>query len=156
MDLKQTKNLKKDPLAVQGFETQNAIEVVLYDEVLLENQMINSNKYCSQLDKLKALDEKHPELVNRKLTISHQDNIKLHASLMTRQKLSQFGWEVLTLLPYSPYIAPSDFHLFWPLRNSLNGKKHSIPWNTGTGIFQKIPGTILCSKMIKSFGKMEL
>ena len=39
---------------------------VLYYELLLENQTINSNKYCSQLDQLKAaLDEKHPELVNR-------------------------------------------------------------------------------------------
>ena len=56
-----------------------------------ENQMMNSNKYCSQLDKLKAHDEKHPELVNRKLKICHQDNIGLHASLMTRQKLFQLG-----------------------------------------------------------------
>ena len=33
---------------------------VLYYELLPENQMINSNKYCSQLDQLKsALDEKH-------------------------------------------------------------------------------------------------
>ena len=37
------------------------------NELLLENQTINSNKYCSQLDQLKAVfDEKHPELVNRK------------------------------------------------------------------------------------------
>ena len=37
---------------------------VLYYELLPEDQMINSNKYCSQLDQLKAaLDEKHPELV---------------------------------------------------------------------------------------------
>ena len=33
---------------------------VLYYELFPENQMINSNKYCSQLDQLKsALDEKH-------------------------------------------------------------------------------------------------
>ena len=45
---------------------------VLYYEVLPENQTINSNKYCSQLDQLKvALDEKHPELVNRKRIIFH-------------------------------------------------------------------------------------
>ena len=40
---------------------------VLYYELLPENHTINSNKYCSQLDQLKAaLDEKRPELVNRK------------------------------------------------------------------------------------------
>ena len=39
---------------------------VLYYEPFLENQMINSNKWCSQSDQLKAaLDEKDPELVNR-------------------------------------------------------------------------------------------
>ena len=36
---------------------------VLYYELLPENRTINSNKYCSQLDQLKAaLDEKWPEL----------------------------------------------------------------------------------------------
>ena len=86
--------------------------------------MINSNKYCSQLDPLKAaLAEKHPELVNRKRIIFHQDNAaRLHVSLMTRQKLLQFGWEVLIHPSYSPDIAPSDFHLFWSLQYSLNGK----------------------------------
>ena len=42
---------------------------------------------------------------------------------MTRQKLLQLGWEILTHLLYSPDIAPSDFYLFWSLQNSLNGKK---------------------------------
>ena len=42
---------------------------------------------------------------------------------MTRQKLAQLGWEVLIHAPYSPDIAPLDFHLFQSLQNSLNGKK---------------------------------
>ena len=83
----------------------------------------NSNKYCSQLDQVKAaLDKKHPELVNRECIIFHQDNARLHVSLMTRQKLSQLGWEVLIHLPYSADIAPLDFHLCRSLQNSLNGK----------------------------------
>ena len=96
---------------------------VLYYEPLPENQLINSNKYCSQLDQLKAaLDEKRPELVNRKCIIFHQDNARPHVSLMTRQKLLQLGWEVLIHLPHSPDIAPSEFNLFRSLQNSLNGK----------------------------------
>ena len=96
---------------------------VLYYELLPENQTINSNKYCSQLDQLKAaLDEKHPELVNRKRIIFHQDNARLYVSLMTRQKLLQLGWEVLIHPPYSPDIEPLDFHLFRSLQNSLSGK----------------------------------
>ena len=58
---------------------------VLYYELLPENQTINSNSYCSQLDQLKAaLDEKCPELVNRKCIIFYQDNARLHVSFMTR------------------------------------------------------------------------
>ena len=99
---------------------------VLYHE-LLENQMINSNKYCSQLDQLKAaLEEKCRELVNRKCVIFHQDNARPHVSLMTRLKLLQLGWEVLINASYSPDIAPSDFHLFQSLQNSLNGKNFNF------------------------------
>ena len=74
---------------------------VLYYELLPEDQTINSNKYCSQLDQLTvAFDKKRPELVNRKHIIFHQDNARLRVSLMTRQKLLQFGWEVLIHLLY--------------------------------------------------------
>ena len=61
---------------------------VLYYELLPRNQMIYSNKYCFQLDQLKAeLIKKHLESVNRKHIILH------HVSLMTRQ--TQLDWEVL-------------------------------------------------------------
>jgi len=42
--------------------------------------------------------------------------------LTTRQKLLQFGWDVLPHLPYSPDILSSDFHLFRSLQYSLIGK----------------------------------
>ena len=37
--------------------------------------------------------------------------------------LLQLGWDVLPHPPYSPDLAPSDFHLFRSLQNFLNGKK---------------------------------
>ena len=123
---------------------------VLYYELLPENQTINSSKYCSQLDQLKALDEKRPELVNRKCILLHQDNARPHVSLMARQKLLQLGWEVLIHLPYSPDIASSDFHLFRSLQNSLNGKNFNS-WKTVKGTWNS---SLL--KKIKSFGKVEL
>ena len=96
---------------------------VFYYELLPEHQPINSNKSCSQLDQLKAtLDKKHPELVNRKHIIFHQNNGRLHVSLMTGQKLLKLDWEVLMQPPYSSDIAPSDFHLLRSLQNSLNRK----------------------------------
>ena len=121
---------------------------VLYYELLPENQTINSNKYCSQLNQLKAaLDEKHPELVNRKRIIYHQDDARPHVSLMTWQKLLQLGWEVLIHLPYSPDIASLNFHLFRSLKILLM-EKISIPWKTVKGIW-KIKGFWL--KKIKKF-----
>ena len=125
---------------------------VLYYDLLLENQTIHSNKYCSQLDQLKAaLNKKCPEIVSRKHIIFHQDNARLNVSLMTRQKLLQLGWKFLIHPPYSPDIAPSDFHSFRSLQNSLNGKKLSILWKTVKGNWNS---SLL--KKIKRFGKMEL
>ena len=37
--------------------------------------------------------------------------------------MRELGWEVLMYLPYSPDIAPSDYHLFRSLQNSLNSVK---------------------------------
>ncbi len=34
----------------------------------------------------------------------------------------KFGWEVLQNPPYSSDLAPSDFHLFVPLKKLLGGK----------------------------------
>ena len=123
----------------------------LYYELLLENRTINSSKYCSPFGQLKAaLKEKNLVLVNRKHIVFHQDNARLHISLMTRQKLLQLGWEGLIHLPYSPDTASSDFHLFQSFQNSLNGK-FSIPWK----IVRSTWNSFLLKK-IKSFGKMEL
>ena len=44
-------------------------------------------------------------------------------SLATRQKLLELGWDVLPHPPYSPDLAPSDYHLFRSLQNFLNERK---------------------------------
>lgn len=97
---------------------------VLFYELLPENQTIDSIKFCSQLDRLKAaIDKKRPELVNGKGVVFYRDNDRPHVSLMTRQKLLQLDWEVLTHPPYSPDITPSDYHLFRSLQNFIDEKK---------------------------------
>ena len=37
--------------------------------------------------------------------------------------MRELGWEALMHPPYSSDLAPSDYHLFRPLKNSLNGVK---------------------------------
>jgi histone-lysine N-methyltransferase SETMAR len=42
---------------------------------------------------------------------------------MTQQKIQKLNWEILDHPPYSPDLAPSDYHLFRSLQNLLNNKK---------------------------------
>ena len=56
-----------------------------------------------------------------------------HIIFDAQAKLLQLDWEVLIHPPYSPDIAPSDFHLFWSLYKILLMEKNSIPWKTVKG-----------------------
>ncbi|GFV45471.1 histone-lysine N-methyltransferase SETMAR [Trichonephila clavipes] len=44
---------------------------------------------------------------------------------MTRELIESYDWEVLDHAPYSPKLAPSDFHLFRYLKHSISGKRFS-------------------------------
>ncbi|XP_076381130.1 histone-lysine N-methyltransferase SETMAR-like [Megalopta genalis] len=99
---------------------------VVYFEVLPSNQTINSDVYCQQLMKLEeAIKVKRPKLANHKGIVFHHDNARPHTSLATRTKLLELGWEVMSHPPYSPDLAPTDYHLFLSLQNFLHGKNFS-------------------------------
>lgn len=100
------------------------IQGPIHYELLKPNEKLNSERYCQQLDDLnQAIKVKRPAMFNRKHIILHQDNARPHTALGTRQKIGQLGWEILPHPPYSPDIAPSNFHLFLSMQNFLNGKK---------------------------------
>ena len=42
-----------------------------------------------------------------------------HTAPHTLKQIQDFKLEVLPHPPYLPELAPSDFHLFWPLKDSL-------------------------------------
>ena len=50
---------------------------------------------------------------------------RLHTAKKTLELIEKFGWEVVPHPPYSPDLAPSDYHLFGPLKNHLRGTKFS-------------------------------
>ena len=96
-------------------------EGIIYYELLRPNITIDSKLYCEQVQNLKVgLQANRPE--RRKVRLLH-DNAKSHTSKITRQKLEEFGWEILPHPPYSPDLAPSDYHLFRSLRNHLVKKQ---------------------------------
>lgn len=97
---------------------------IVHHEVLPHGLTLNSELYCKQLERLKeAIEKKRPKLNNRDGVVFHHDNARPHTSSMTRQKLTELGWEVLMHPPYSPDLAPSDYYLFRSLQNSLNEVK---------------------------------
>ncbi|GFX83512.1 histone-lysine N-methyltransferase SETMAR [Trichonephila clavipes] len=97
---------------------------IIYFEFLPYGQTINSDLYSQQLDYSKlAIDQKRPELDNRRGVVFHQDNAMPHTSVVTHQKLSELGWEVLIHAPYSPDLAPRDYHFLLALQNFLSGNK---------------------------------
>jgi hypothetical protein len=51
------------------------------------------------------------------------DNARLHTAAVTKGTLKELHWEILPHPTYSPDLAPSDFHVFDPLKEALGGKK---------------------------------
>jgi histone-lysine N-methyltransferase SETMAR len=53
----------------------------------------------------------------------YHDNVRPHSANQTTATLRSFKWEVLQHPPYSPDLAPSDFHLFGSLKRHLSGER---------------------------------
>lgn len=91
---------------------------VIHWELLPSGKTINAAHYCQQLD---TVAQKLEGQKNRIFYL--HDNAKPHIAKVTRQKLLELGWTVLPHPPYSPDLAPTDYHLFRSLTNSLGEKK---------------------------------
>ena len=52
-----------------------------------------------------------------------QDNARPHTAALTMETIRNLRWDVLPHPAYSPDLAPSDFHLFGPLKDFLGGRK---------------------------------
>lgn len=98
---------------------------VVFYELLKPRQTINAELYQQQLNKVsRALREKRPEYAKRhdKVIFQH-DNARPHVAKRVKETLEAFGWDVLPHPPYSPDIAPTDYHLFRSMQSALSGKR---------------------------------
>jgi len=58
----------------------------------------------------------------KKITLLLQHNkARTHTGLKTVEHIVNLGWTVVSHRPYSPDLAPSDFHLFGPMKDGLRG-----------------------------------
>jgi len=55
--------------------------------------------------------------------ILQHDNARHHTAKLTKKLLKEFGWEVFEHPPYSPDLAPNDYHLFRSMEHDLRNKK---------------------------------
>lgn len=94
---------------------------VVYYELLKPNERITGEVYRRQLMRLsRALREKRPQYSDRhdKVILQH-DNARPHVAQPVKTYLETLKWEVLPHPPYSPDIAPSDYHLFRSMTHGL-------------------------------------
>lgn len=96
---------------------------VLLVDFMPKGTTINAERYCQTLEKLRrAIKNKRPGMLTKGVSF-HHDNARPHTANQTKELLSKFGWELVEHPPYSPDIAPSDYHMFPTLKKHLGGKK---------------------------------
>lgn len=75
--------------------------------------------HLKQIGMVKKLDKWVPHELNE---LFH-DNARPHVSKITVQKLHELGYETLTHPPYSPDLAPTDYHFFKHLDHFVRQKQ---------------------------------
>ncbi|CAD6194828.1 unnamed protein product [Caenorhabditis auriculariae] len=90
-------------------------------ELLPKVSYNNANPYTGQLQKLRLGNENRRG--NQAVIYFQHDNARPHIARSTKAGLETYGWHVLPHPPYSPDLAPSDYHLCSHLQRDLPGQK---------------------------------
>lgn len=114
-----TRSPTKPTKARQTFSARKVMATVFWDAkgVLLVDFMergttINSEVYCETLKRLRrAIQNKRRGMLTSGVVLLH-DNARPHTARKTGELLERFNWDIFSHPPYSPDLAPSDFHLF--------------------------------------------
>ena len=96
-------------------------EGIVYWELLPSRTTIAASSYTQTLDRVAQAMREKREYRQARDVIFQQDNAKPHTANLTKAKISELQWEVLPHPPYSPDLAPSDYHLFRDMKLHLRG-----------------------------------
>ena len=62
------------------------------------------------------------------------DNARPHTSIRTMEAITSFEWTVIPHPPYSPDLAPPDYHLFGPKKERLRGIRYRNDYKVKTAV----------------------
>lgn len=98
---------------------------ILFREYLHPGETITGSRYAQQLGQLRqAIVKKRRGRITRGIRLLH-DNAPAHTSNVAQAAIATCGFQLLNHPPYSPDVAPSDFHVFSDLKRHLRGKRFS-------------------------------
>jgi len=98
---------------------------ILLIDYLPKGQTINTQYYSSLLVQLKHILKKKRRRKFTKWVLFLHDSAPAHRPLATQKKLAYLGFQCLDHPPYTPDLAPSDYHLFPGLKKQLKGRHFS-------------------------------
>jgi len=99
------------------------IDGVILVVVMALGETFSSDVYIRTLQKLKQRYRRVRPNKNPGDMLIQLDNARFHTSLWTHEAIAKFGWTVLPHPPHSTDLAPWDFHLFGPLKDTLRGTR---------------------------------
>jgi transposase len=96
---------------------------VLLVDFMQRGTTINAERYCETLTKLRrAIQNRRRGMLSAGVVFLH-GNARPHTARRTLTELQKFNWEVFDHPPYSPDLAPSDYHLFTNMKKWLGSQR---------------------------------
>ena len=119
---------------------------------------VTSATYCDMLQReLKpAICSKRRGKLSKEILLLH--DARPHTAAHTLETLKQWKWEAMEHPPYTPDLAPSDFHLFRTAQRSFKGKTIFMWWwceSSGASVATRSTKSIFCSGITKLVGRWE-
>ncbi|GBM45444.1 Mariner Mos1 transposase [Araneus ventricosus] len=109
---------------------------ILLFELLPRGETINAVRYCETLRKLRcAIQNKRRGMLSQGIVLLH-DNARPHSAGVTQNLIQQFGWEQFDHPPFSPDLAPSDYHLFLNLKRDFGERRFDRDYDAENGVQQ--------------------
>ena len=97
------------------------IKAALLTDYLPKDKTINAEYYSSLLVQLKEILKEKLHGKFAKGVLFFHNNTPAHQALATQKKLAYLAFQCLDHPPYSPDLAPSDYHVFPRLKKQLKG-----------------------------------